>query len=783
MNLSKTRDFFTKNKKAIFILVVAIFALFPDFAFAELPNTIARPSDTWDTSWLISFLNWLFRVISGLLALLTQIVWMFITPEWVNGSVIGITEHIRNLWILVSNVVYFIFAFILITIAMMNIFGRGERWELKQALPKFIVWVLIVPFSWFFIQITISFTSVLSASVLSLPFDTLKWSNDTNTLLETTKICTNWEIKKDWTECASWENVPWPLVSDWYKSLSEIMTWEGQYGLLNIYTFSIFNADKYANLYNNQLRLKQVEDLLDLWIDKIFHLLFIVVYLILLFALTLALFVRVVWLWLYMVFSPVFGLLYFFDKSKDWFMDGKFSISQFLWLAMVPVYVSAALGFGLLFIFVAWQNFESTETDSLVIEFRDDRSNLDSSWTYVWPENGEVTKSYITLFPNADWWWYNVSYEWGNMWGIALWDLDGLLGWLKWTFWSLLLQLFGLWILWVAVISAANWSKVTQQVVQPFADFWKSIGDLVMKSPTYAPIIPTSSWMMSASSLQRAWSTFSWAVEWHFNQKWVAFWNKMAEGFWIWWSDLQEINNLINGTSKEALKWNKDAISKFYWKLNSTIDIDKLAINEEMKKKYLEALELSWAHIDDNERTIFMDSKNAWTLANAMKKIIDHESDTVVKAALQNTYWTTQADIKSYLWWIKSVSWAWDNSYLDISSEEYKNLDDDWKENKRYNMKIKRKENIEYWSWNVAIMTENKDWATQISVKFNHTKQDAKSMTWEDLKEAIELYEKLWSDSDKLEKVLGSDWLGFNNSEDLSNYIKDKYNEKNKKST
>jgi Na+-transporting methylmalonyl-CoA/oxaloacetate decarboxylase gamma subunit len=46
----------------------------------------------------------------------------------------------KEVWIMVSNIVYFVFAFILIWIAFMNIIGKNaDQYQLKQALPKFIV--------------------------------------------------------------------------------------------------------------------------------------------------------------------------------------------------------------------------------------------------------------------------------------------------------------------------------------------------------------------------------------------------------------------------------------------------------------------------------------------------------------------------------------------------------------------------------------------------------------------------------------------------------------------
>lgn len=61
--------------------------------------------------------------------------------------------------------------------------------------------------------------------------------------------------------------------------------------------------------------------------------------------------------------------MYFLGKGKEGFSAGeggsKFSITEFIALAMVPVYASAALAFGLVFILVATEGIKvaSSEDD------------------------------------------------------------------------------------------------------------------------------------------------------------------------------------------------------------------------------------------------------------------------------------------------------------------------------------------------------------------------------------------------------------------------------------
>lgn len=81
---------------------------------------------------------------------------------------------------------------------------------------------------------------------------------------------------------------------------------------------------------------------------------FLIVYALLVITLVFALFTRAFYLWIFAIFSPLFGLFYYLE-GKGFLADlhKKFSFTEFIALAMVPVYVSAALGFGLMFVKMA----------------------------------------------------------------------------------------------------------------------------------------------------------------------------------------------------------------------------------------------------------------------------------------------------------------------------------------------------------------------------------------------------------------------------------------------
>ena len=71
----------------------------------------------------------------------------------------------------------------------------------------------------------------------------------------------------------------------------------------------------------------------------------------LLLALCFALFARAFRMWIIAIFSPLFGLFHFFGKNSvvDK-LEKDIGFKTFIGLAMVPVYVAAALSFGLVFL-------------------------------------------------------------------------------------------------------------------------------------------------------------------------------------------------------------------------------------------------------------------------------------------------------------------------------------------------------------------------------------------------------------------------------------------------
>ena len=472
--LAKINDFYQKNKKNIFysLLFIFIFIHWIDFTFAQNDTTlVAADSKSSFSTQMIDFLNQLLKVLAMVIGFITMVIGLFLRPEWTSWSVIWLDVQLKTMWIMISNIVYFIFAWIFIFIAFMNIIWDWEHYWLKKSIPKFIVWVLIVPFSWFFVQLILSLSWILTTVVLSIPYDTFPAIKEKNIL-----VCKDWaqlnvsELSKN-IECIWWDDNKEPkTISDFIKSSDNWWL----YQIMFIYTYSVLRLDEVSQLKSQDLWWKgQITKLADVSLQFVFDMLFVFVYWILLIALFLAFVTRSFALWLYAMFSPAFWLLYFFwsEKSKN------FNVKEFIWLAMVPVYVAWALSFWLLFLFVAWQWFSAENTSNKIFTFKDDKIVV---WG-EWPTSVTFTaiKSSRENLPNdlLAWFWSPVS--------------------------AMFLELLGLVILWMWVMAALKQSTITESAAKPIAEFGKSIWELIKKAPWFTPI----PWLwLSAQWLSQIWN-------------------------------------------------------------------------------------------------------------------------------------------------------------------------------------------------------------------------------------------------------------------------------------
>ncbi len=474
LSLISSRGF----KKSLFfgIVVFIIIHFWFDTVFAEDPqttvwSTVGTSGDSADLInsflWFLQFIAW---ISASLLWALTWIISVLLDPWFTNGSAFNISVYIKEVWVFVSNLVYLIFAWILIAISFMNIIWKWE-WDmflLKKSLPKFVIWVLIVPFSWFIVQFMVSLASIMMVSVYTWPLETFKENTNLSPIMkEEVEWCSKWVINIQWNSASS--STTTTTTWTWFieceggtdkKQIQEILSMKPENSdysigwILSIYTFWIMDIESLTKLQKAQLWT--LKGLSELSAKVIFDFIFVIIYLVILIALFLSLFVRVIMLWIYMMLSPLFWLLFFLWKSGSWKIAEKFNFKEFIGLVMVPVYVAGALSFWLMFTFIIalWNNNSTTTTWDAEIDL----------WYTILVIKGEVNG------------WSTSNNLLTGMW----WALGAL--------WYLMVKLFSLAFLWIAVMAALKQSSITWGIIKPIEEFGNQVWKFAMESPKYIPI-------------------------------------------------------------------------------------------------------------------------------------------------------------------------------------------------------------------------------------------------------------------------------------------------------
>lgn len=150
-------------------------------AMAETPTAATPAADETAKKWnsIIDYLNMALGVLTFIVSPAIILASWLMSPDWTSGDLFGLRTVMHDLWITISNILYFIYAVLLIVIALATMFNQ-EKFGYKVMLPRLALGIILVPFTWWFVQWTISLASVVTASVVSIPTDTISKVMDSN---------------------------------------------------------------------------------------------------------------------------------------------------------------------------------------------------------------------------------------------------------------------------------------------------------------------------------------------------------------------------------------------------------------------------------------------------------------------------------------------------------------------------------------------------------------------------------------------------------------------------
>ena len=487
---------------------------------------------------IVQVLDVVFAMITAVMTPAVILAGWLLSPDWTMGDFFGLRKYFLNVWILVSNLVYIAFALILLFMAVMQIFQVGEsEYAFKQRLPRFLVGILMVPFTWLIVSWTLSFANQATAAVLSIPMGAIAQMQDSTAAGEDkwlfhekvipTKISI--DLTKDGSNKSS--EVDCKHLdgnSTWCISAAEFVAnnGSGPYFIMMVYAYDIFKIQKTAlvdltSTCKANVDVKGcIKNLTDVLIKFGTALITTFFFGVLTIALCWVLLMRAFKLWAYVMFSPLFWIAYFTwwkwwgealgSEGGGGESSGLASLS-FFWffqLAMVPVMVSGVLAFGLLFIGVISQSFSAsnmtswsgsgaagemcTASSGFMVRYC-----ITPSSSTAAGNQGYTSRLIIGSDPaekKGDY--VPITFEFGGMFSGFVGDSatnsaigagQGVVDSVESVFAHIILTLIALVVIWVGVKTAVSYDEVTRVAFEPFAKMGESVQHFVSHIPSYIP--------------------------------------------------------------------------------------------------------------------------------------------------------------------------------------------------------------------------------------------------------------------------------------------------------
>lgn len=386
------------------------------------------------------------------------------------STVVPILEILHSTWVIFRDIMNYIFIFILLVIAFMNVVNPlrdgGDNYALKTMLPKLIVAIVAINFTWFGAQFILTVSDVAARIVFALP-ETVTSSASLGAGGK--KTC---EIKDITVEQGDGKSVTYKdmvdctikkVVLNFDKESKLPKEGEGNkdkvidYGLVTIYwedfDYSKFNKNSVASMYAfNIMRVQnlvrtapgETQDWSTLTINVIASLVIMIVVLIVFFTMVVALFLRIVILWVNIIFSPFLGLVMFkdvFDISSAAEGSEDIGVGAFVKNAFLPAMMGIPLSLGFILI----------NTGKAMIETNIETSDI----------NGTMTIEFAGSLIN----------------GVSN---------IHQVFWYALSIVF----LWMSVPIAEKSNKLAGSIIGPIKSAAEGFGSFIAKSPMYLNFIP-----------------------------------------------------------------------------------------------------------------------------------------------------------------------------------------------------------------------------------------------------------------------------------------------------
>ena len=298
----------------------------------------------------------LVHVITGAAMLMIQ----FFPPLWGSELITGdqVTGMLRPMWIYIRNLTNIAFVGMLLFLAFSNLLtaGKGVKdWNIKSKLGPVILGLVAINFSMLAIRVAVDLIHVGTVALLSIA-DPVIEARGINNVADYYGRSVDTETFEDCTDGggANFKNIRELVNNTFCASTDACLFSIKEIGTIQAQAESMNNPEKknimlafatfFMKLESLPLLSAETGGLLDVLDSAIFSLVFGLAYLLALAAMMVVLLVRVVMMWVFIIFSPIL--------VTGWVLGinmGEFS-SQFTKYLLVPIKAAAALAFGFVMI-------------------------------------------------------------------------------------------------------------------------------------------------------------------------------------------------------------------------------------------------------------------------------------------------------------------------------------------------------------------------------------------------------------------------------------------------
>ncbi|MBI2638650.1 hypothetical protein HYW83_03610 [Candidatus Peregrinibacteria bacterium] len=318
-------------------LCLAAITLLVVFFVFRAPH-VAQAAEDPETTDLIKSINdiilLIMRLSSAWLWPVLLMIGSLLDNDLIFGGAMG--ERLLSIWVQIRNLVNVVFVLILLAIAIYNVMGLGEEGgtlplAFKTVMPKFVLALIAVNFSFLGVKVVLDFTNVITGAVFALPAN----------ITDSTKMQTEFQ---DMICGTSSNEVPMkPLWCNEKKLNDRAVNFFSRLDRSNI---TLAYAVQFGRAPNLKFIKDGIKDLGQLGFNIIFNTVLYFVYALSFIALLLVLLFRTVALWIGVVLSPLLALSIVLPNLKELAGGAGEMKDQFVKNAIAPIKIGLVLSIG-----------------------------------------------------------------------------------------------------------------------------------------------------------------------------------------------------------------------------------------------------------------------------------------------------------------------------------------------------------------------------------------------------------------------------------------------------